>query len=284
MNGFWTRLDNRGVLVVGGADRFALFQGMATADLRGLSPGRTLHALFLSPQGRWLFDSLIVDAGDRWTLDVERARIAEMTAWIARRRLRSEVTLADESDGWEVIALWGGAELPILPGETRSLAGGVVFADPRSPALGARAIVPADRIREATIGFEPAAFAEWDRRRIAAGVPDGARDLTPDRSLPLESGFDRSGSISFDKGCFIGQEVTARMRFRSAARRTVLPVRLEGEPPARGVPVTRDGAEIGRLLDGNGDLALASLKLEAVEGLRAGSEAEAGGTARLRLA
>lgn len=283
MNGFWTRLDNRGVLSVGGADRLALFQGMATADLRGLSSGRSLHTLFLSAQGRWLFDSLIVDTGDGWTLDVEKARIAEFTAWIARRRLRSDVTLVDRSEAWEVIALWGGAELPILPGETRSLAGGAVFADPRSPALGARAIVPSDRIREATSGFEPVEFARWDRMRIAAGVPDASRDLTPDRSLPLESGFDRSGSISFDKGCFIGQEVTARMRFRSAARRTVLPVRLEGEPPARGVPVTLDGVEIGRLLDGNGDLALASLKLEAVERLRAGSAAEAGGAARLTL-
>jgi len=283
MSGFWTRLDGRGVLAVGGADRLALFQGIATADFRAVSTDRSLHALFLSPQGRWMFDAFVVDAGDRWLLDVERARIAEMTAWIARRRLRADVTLVDETGAWEVVAMWGGPDLPRDPGQTRALAGGAVFADPRSPALGRRAITPAGRIGEATVDLEPADFAAWDRMRIALGVPDGSRDLTPDRALPMESGFDRSGSIAFDKGCFIGQEVTARMRFRGAARRTILPVRIEGEPPARGVPVTLGGVEIGRLLDGNGDLALASLKLEAVERLRAGEIALAGEAVRLRL-
>src|SRR4029450_1973043 len=102
---------------------------------------------------------------------------------------------------------------------------------------------------------------DYDRLRISLGVPDGSRDLVVERSLPLESGFEALHGVSFTKGCFSGQELTARTKHRGLVKKRLLPVRVDGTLPAPGTQVTRGGKDAGEMRSGAGGLALALLRV-----------------------
>jgi folate-binding protein YgfZ len=120
--------------------------------------------------------------------------------------------------------------------------------------------------------------SQYDRMRLRLGVPDGSRDLVADRSLLLESGFEELHGVSFTKGCFVGQELTARTKHRGLIKRRLLPVRVDGALPAPGTQVTCGGKDAGEVRSGDGDLALALLRLDQ---LAAGDEPLVAGDAVL---
>ena len=144
----------------------------------------------------------------------------------------------------------------------------------RSPPAGARrAPDPAARRRPRprSAGLnatEDADGAAYHRLRIALGVPDAARDLTPEKSILLENGFDELNAIDWQKGCYMGQELTARTRYRGLVRKRLLPVRIEGAAPAPGTPLMLGDQELGemRSASADGTLGLAMVRLEALAG------------------
>ena len=119
---------------------------------------------------------------------------------------------------------------PPRRGGAAAESGGVVFVDPRLAALGARAILPPDKMPA-----ENGSAADYDRLRLSLGVPDGSRDLPVEKAILLENGFDELNAIDWDKGCYMGQELTARTRYRGLVRKRLLPVAIEGarRRPAR---------------------------------------------------
>ncbi|MEO1089185.1 MAG: folate-binding protein [Pseudomonadota bacterium] len=251
----WTRLDDRGVVSVAGTDARALLQGLISNDLDGLTPTHPLYAALLTPQGKYLFDFIVIDAGDHLLLDVEKARASDLVRRLTLYRLRADVQFAI-LDEVCVHAVFGElAELPPLP-ETATLA------DPRHPDLGWRALGAPDHVA-AALGdvASPTDMAAYDRHRLELGVPDGSRDLEIDRALLLESGFVELNGVAFDKGCFIGQELTARMRYRSTVRKRLLPVRIEGhtEPGSLIKDGEVDVGELRSIRDGRG---LALIRIE----------------------
>jgi hypothetical protein len=177
------------------------------------------------------------------------------------------VTLGERPD-LAVAAVFNRAPLglPDDPGAARPLGDGVAFTDPRLAALGARAILPRDEIRS-VLGQSGAAevdFAEYDRLRLALGVPDGSRDLVLDKSILLEAGFDELNGVDWNKGCYIGQELTARTKYRGLIKKRLFPVRFEGPAPEPGSIVTLDGREAGEMRSSRDGIGLALLRLEAV--------------------
>jgi folate-binding protein YgfZ len=123
--------------------------------------------------------------------------------------------------------------------------------------------------------------AEWDRRRLALGIADGSRDLQIEKSLLLECGFDRLGSVDFAKGCYVGQELTARTRYRGLIKKRLVPVVVDGPLPAPGTPVLAGEATVGEMRSGCEGLALALVRTEALERALAGEVELAAGDARL---
>jgi hypothetical protein len=110
----------------------------------------------------------------------------------------------------------------------------------------------------------PADVEEWDTHRLALGLPDIA-DLEPDRTLLLEAGFAELHGVSWTKGCYMGQELTARTRYRGLVKRRLVPVTVVGPLPAPGTPVLRDGTEIGTMRSSRGRAGLAMLRLDALD-------------------
>lgn len=274
-------LEDRAALRVAGPDARDFLQGLVSNDLRRLGTDRALHAALLTPQGKYLFDFLLAEAGDgSILLDAERARLAELRQRLLMYRLRAAVTV-EEAPELVAAAAFGEGVLGRLglPEESGAAGpfegGGAVFADPRLAGLGARFLVPAAEAAELAgrLDLPSVPASAYDLHRLRLGVPDASRDLLPQKSILLESGFEELNGVSFDKGCFVGQELTARTKYRGLVKKRLLPVRVEGPLPAPGTPVTAGEADAGEVRSGQGDRALALLRLEAVRGgreLRAG--------------
>jgi len=262
-------LESRGVLAVTGEDRTAFLQGLVSNDMRAVAPDRAVYSLFLTPQGKYQHDFMVAADGEALLLDVEAARRDDLLRRLKLYKLRSRIALEDRSDRLSVVALIGPEaldrlDLPAEPGAAVPFAGGLAFTDPRRAALGARAIVPAGTDLAAH-GFPSLPFAAWDSLRLELGVPDGSRDLEVEKAIPLENNLDALNAISWDKGCYMGQELTARTRYRALIKKRLVPVTVSGPLPAPGTPVLAGEREIGEVRSGLDTRALAMLRLEDLE-------------------
>ena len=264
-------LDDRGILRIGGQDRVSFLQGLVSNDVSKVTPDRALFAAFLTPQGKFLHDFVMVDGGDALWLDTDRDRLPDLMRRLRLYKLRAQVELQDLSDSLAVAAVIGpdaasAAGLPDQPGATVAGDAARLLVDPRLSALGLRVIAPRDAIdavidRLASEKGEP---ADYDAHRLILGVPDAGRDLEREKSTLLEADYDVLNAIAWDKGCYMGQELTARMKYRGLLKRKLMPVHLAGTAPPPGTPVLSGGKTVGEIRSGRGDRAIALMRLEAL--------------------
>jgi folate-binding protein YgfZ len=267
-------LADRGVVRVAGADAEKLLQGVITNDMDLLASRPAIHAALLTPQGKVLFEFFVVRAADGFLLETARDKAGELAKRINLYKLRAKVVIADASEDYRVLALWGDAAQS--PGETR---GSVSFADPRLAALGLRILAEARFAADtcaATSGKEEATEA-YHAHRIALGVPEGGKDYTLGDAFPHEADLDQLGGVSFAKGCYVGQEVVSRMQNRATVRKRVVPI--EGEAPLTpGAEIRAGEAVIGTVGSVAGRGALALVRLDrAAEAEAKGQALTAGG-------
>lgn len=261
MPSHFSLLPHRSVISVAGADRVDFLQGLISNDTRKVAPASAIWAALLTPQGRFLNDMFVVDAGDdTFFLETERERAPALAKKLKMYTLRSKVTVEDLGASLEVAAAFGDEA-------SRALGvGAASFTDPRLEKLGVRVIAPTGQGSAllSTRGFEEAPLAAYDALRLPLGVPDGSRDLQVEKALLLENGFDELHGVDWKKGCYMGQELTARTKYRALIKKRLFPVRVEGTLPEPGTPVRRDSEEVGELRSGVGDRALAMLRLDAI--------------------
>lgn len=269
----YTILESRGVLQISGDDRVAFLQGLTSNDVAQVTPNRVVFSTFLTPQGKYLHDFFMVARGETLLLDCEGERRADLMRRLRMYRLRSKVELNDVSEEFRVAAVTGeDAAAPFAlqdsePGHATAFGGGIAYVDPRAAELGIRTLLPRDDAESALrdAGANPADPDSYDRLRLALGVPDGSRDLIVEKSTLLESNYDTLNAISWDKGCYLGQELTARMKYRGLVKKRLMPVTVDGAMPLPGTAITLDGREVGEMRSGNGTLAIALLRQDAVE-------------------
>jgi folate-binding protein YgfZ len=255
-------LPHRSVIAVGGADRVDFLQGLISNDTTKVTPGCAIWAALLTPQGRFLNDMFVADGGnDTLLLETERERAPALAKKLSLYKLRSKVTVEDRGAAMEVAAVFGPGAEKALP-----VAGATAFVDPRLADLGVRVLAPAGQATALLTarGFAAAPLEAYDALRLEHGAPDGSRDLVVDKALLLENGFDELNGVDWQKGCYMGQELTARTKYRALIRKRLFPVRIEGVLPAPGTSIYKDGLEVGELRSGSGQRALAMLRLEAV--------------------
>lgn len=262
-------LADRAVLTLDGEDRKAFLQGLISNEVHRVSTSHAIYTAFLTPQGKYLHDFFVGEDGGRLLIDCERQRAADLHRRLGLYKLRSRVTIGDSPD-LVVVALPGLAAAAAIglaaePGRAAAFAGGIAFVDPRLPALGVRLILPA---ATAVASLDAAGFtatndaAAYDRLRLGLGVPDGSRDMVAEKSLPLECGFDDLNGVDWKKGCYMGQELTARMRYRGLVKKRLLPMTVDGPLPPTGTLVFAGDREAGEIRSGRDGVALALLRLE----------------------
>lgn len=238
---------DRAVWTVTGKDALPFLQGLVTNDVLPLGKGAGIvWAALLTPQGKYLADFFVVNTGDTLLIDIASSLADATLRRLMMYRLRADVQITP-------------ADLPV----TRGLgpAPAATLLDPRHPAIGWRAY--------GRPGTAP--LIDWDAIRVEHMIPDTARELIPDDSYILEQGFERLHGVDFRKGCYVGQEVTARMKHKTDLRKGLARVRLQG-PAQEGDAITADGKSVGTLHTMSGDRALAYLRFDRADGpMRAGT-------------
>jgi folate-binding protein YgfZ len=241
-------LNSRGVLRMTGKDRFTFLQNLISQDMALVESGKPIFSAFLTPQGKYLFDFFVVPEGDALLLDVEAERREDFMARLNRYRLRAEINLQDASGAYDVLALWD--EDP-LPG---------VFTDPRLPELGHRMVTkkgsgPQPMVQE----------SEYRNHRYEWGVAEGGHEIPSGDATLLEVNFDVLNAISFTKGCYLGQELTARTHYRGLIKRRYLPFRFEGPPPQKSARILHNGFEVGEVRAVGDGVGIGLFHLEAAQ-------------------
>ena len=261
-------LPSRGLLLLSGEDCHAFLQGIVTNDVTPLKDNHAVYAALLSPQGKFLHDFFLVPHGEKILVDCEKARLDDLRKRLTLYKLRSKVAIESAPENMGVVAAWG----------VGSPAKG--FPDPRLPQLGCRMVgdVTENSAWCMGQGWQHVDEPAYDRMRLELGVPDGSRDLEIDRAIILHYGFEDLHGVDFKKGCYVGQEVIARTKYRGAVRKFLHVLRAESALPAPGTPVTLNGASSGELHSVSGNGGLAILRIEDVEKSRAtGASFEAAG-------
>lgn len=285
----YVQLEDRGVLEVAGGDAREFLQGLISNDVGKVAAGAAVYAAFLTPQGKYLHDFFICELGAALLLDCEKDRLPDLARRLGMYRLRSKVTLADRTEDFVVAAVIGdrGAEHVGLPREKAGAAipfgQGVGYVDPRLPAMGVRLVLPRDGAAAVLEGTGLAALgqADYDQHRIRFGLPDGSRDMEVEKAILLENGFDELHGVDWDKGCYLGQELTARTKYRGLIKKRLVPVDVDGPMPPPGTPVMFEGKEVGEVRSGSGDVAVALIRLTALEQAAKAGSAFMAGTARV---
>lgn len=235
------RAKDRATIRVEGSQAQDFLQGLLTTDVAGQGSELGYSAL-LTPQGKYLFDFFIQRVGDGFRIDVAGDRADALKKRLAMYRLRADVTLTLTDEHVYLLQ-------DQIAGQE----------DPRHGALGSRVCAT-----ETPPGFEkdPEFARNYNALCVRRGIPRTGIELTED-SYILEAGFERLNGVNFKKGCYVGQEVTARMHHKTNLRKGLVQVRIDGQTPGQGTPITLpDGREAGVLFGSAGDLALAYLRLD----------------------
>lgn len=250
-------LGDRGVIRVAGEDAAKLLGGILTSDIAKLSEGRATLAGLLSPQGKILFEGLVLAIPEGFLIDTGRNEAAAFTKKLTLYRLRANVTIEDISASTAVIATWGG-DAARLPGELARIE------DPRAEALGHRIVITLSEVEAALAapGATMVSDATYHAHRIALAIPEAGRDYDLGDAFPHEALFDQLGGVSFTKGCYVGQEIVARMQHRGTARTRIVRANAESALSAARPPILAGDVEIGRLGSVAGSSGLALLRID----------------------
>jgi folate-binding protein YgfZ len=245
-------LPNRGVLFIEGEDRLEFLQGLISNDINKVTESEAIYSAFLTPQGKFICDFFIIASGDGLLVDIETDALAAFKKKLTMFKLRAKVTIKDVSEDYDIFAVFNG--------ETTQEG---VFADPRLNEAGYRAILTKGTLID---GAEEVPFEEYDLHRIKLGLPDGSRDITPEKSILLENGFDELNGVDWDKGCYMGQELTARTKYRALIKKRLFPVEVEGALPEAGTEILNGDKKVGEIHSATGNMAFATIKLDALDG------------------
>lgn len=236
MNGV---LSDRAVLRLSGDESRAFLQGLVTQDVLSVRAGDAVFAALLTPQGKILFDFLLTPVEGGFLIDVSKSEAPALRKRLQLYKLRSKVLIDEEPS---LYVRLGATATPVAS-----------YADPRHAALPRRSIAGVDAA---------AADDAYDELRLALGVPEFGKDFTGEAVYLLDVNYDALGGVSYKKGCFIGQEVTSRMKRKGEVRRRTLIANFDGAAPARGADILAGGTSIGEILSSRGGRALALVRLD----------------------
>ncbi|MGB8621232.1 MAG: folate-binding protein [Paracoccaceae bacterium] len=220
---------DRTIFEITGSARVDFLQNIVTNNLSDMA-GRLVYAALLTPQGKYLADFFLTARDDAILLDAKTELAEALARRLAMYKLRADVTITPSG-------------LHVLRGLGEAPEG--ALADPRHPALGWRLYTDAP-------GAAPR--IDWDAIRVAHCIPETGIELIPEETFILEAGFDRLHGVDHRKGCYVGQEVTARMKHKTELRKGLVTVAVTGTAPV-GAEVVAGGKPVGRLYtqaDGKG--------------------------------
>ena len=245
-------LDDRAIIAISGPEARDFLQGLVTNDVTdGLAPGMGLYAALLSPQGKILFDFFVTEGEGALLLDCARQARDALLKKLKMYKLRAKVDV----EARDQLGVYSNLKGHPANRQVAYADRAITFSDPRLTEMGMRSI--------GAIAEMPAQLpgaGSYHVMRLALGLPEG-RDCGSEKIFALDAGLEELHGVSFTKGCYIGQELTSRMKHRATARKRILTVTAQAELPQAGA-LTRGGSEIGEILSSYGPRAFALVRLD----------------------
>ena len=232
---------DRAVIRLQGGDRVSFLQGLITQDVESLAGGAGAFAALLTPQGKILFDFFVVNTGEHFLIDCHRDSSGALLKRLTLYKLRADVSMTIDDS------------LSVAVSQEEVNGAIAAYADPRLAGLDWRAIVET--------GDMPVA-ENYDAKRIALGVPQAGDDFGGDAMFLLDVNYDALGGVDYKKGCFVGQEVTSRMKRKGEVRRRTLIAEHDGPPLEPGVSITAGESTLGEVFTGSTGCALALIRVD----------------------
>lgn len=253
---------NRSLVKISGADSYKFLQGLVSNDVGKATENSAIYAYLLTPQGKYLVDLFIYKFEDGYFIDISTNYIDGFLKKVKLYKLKSDVVVNDVSNQYILIAILSSAKPDISNG----------FADPRNINMGFRAIIKNENLDDiiAKLNLEKGDIADYTKLRIENLVTEGEVDLEQEKSFPLQYRMIENNAVCFKKGCYVGQEVTARTHHRGVVRKTIYKVSADSDLENIENKIIECNSpqgkiEAGKLLSASGNMALAYLDIELVE-------------------
>ncbi len=235
-------LENRAVIEITGSQTKQFLQGLITNDVSKIVEGKFMYSLMLTPQGRFLYDFFITEQGDKLLIDCQKSKVEDIIKKLNMYKLRAQVAILP-------------TELQVYAAFSRIDQG--FAADPRNDKMGFRSL-------RALLPDSPSAsFDHYELKRIELLIPDADKDFIPERSFPLEYGSNELNAIDYQKGCYIGQELTARTQHRGTIRKKLCKLEFTGVAPEKGSEInSHAGHKVGIVLGSLGQMGLGLINMD----------------------
>ncbi|AIL65386.1 Aminomethyltransferase related to GcvT [Rickettsiales bacterium Ac37b] len=264
-------LKDRATFSIHGEDTKTFLQNLISNDINKVNANNSIYTCLLTPQGKYFCDFFVMLFNDTIILDCSYARREEIISKLNIYKLRSSVQIQDLTDQYTVFSLHGDdllSELALsdIPGYSKSFMNGYVYVDPRTTLMGARTVLPTNTAIQffKDWGFKPSSDP-YDHLRIQNNIPEGDKDLIPGKSFPLEYGFDLLNAIDFNKGCYIGQELTSRTKHRGSIRKKIIRVKSDTSIPELGNDIYIGENKVGIICSSYSNIGLALIRTEDYE-------------------
>ncbi len=244
----FAHLTDRAILALTGEDTIGFLQSCTTNNIKNISNKSFIYTCILNNKGKFLADFFCTQHEDKILLDVPKNILLDIAKYFHKYALGQQVEFHDMTEDFNIWAFWHGDEKIALP-------------DPRLPALGQRAILPKNAMPQGT----QKTLNDYTQHRINCGVPDGVIDGANMKVYPVELGLDDLNGISYKKGCYVGQEVTARLHFKTQPKKRVFCISFEGKNHPHGTPIMYKNVIAGTLLTNINGKGLALLKIKHVD-------------------
>ena len=248
------KLDKRGVLYLSGKDTRKFLNNLITQNPNKISKGTGIYASLLTPQGKYLFDFFLIEDDEHLLLDCHESQTTDLLQKLTMYKLRADVEIRNISGDLTVWAL----STPDGPDHKNH----ITIPDPRHPDMGYRLYLP----RGKKPIFGETDISKYETKRIELGIPEGPIDLEVGKRFIMEANLEELNGLDFNKGCYVGQEINARMKHRGTLKKRIIPVEFEGSAPSPNTKIMLGNKEAGYTLSHQGNMGLALMRLERLGG------------------
>jgi len=261
---YFVPLKNRSIIELSGENIADFLQGIIAKNINALSKDISIYSCMLTPQGKFLFDFFITIDESKYLIDIHEEYKEDFIKKLKIYRLRSKIDIKDLSDEFEVAALIGDEvynNVKNIAGYTYKFCNGIAYIDPRSEILFARSIIKKENDYQSfkAKNFIKGDYELYEDLRIRNTIPEGLSDLRNNESFPLHFGLDKLDAIDFDKGCYVGQEVTTRSKHRGKSKKNICTLISEDVIELEENEILVDGKKVGNLLSSQDKICLALL-------------------------
>lgn len=252
---------NKSILKISGSDRFKFLQGMVSNDLAILKKNNSIYCAFLTPQGKFLYDFYIINHKNFYYLECLKKKEDEIINKFQLYKLRAEVNFNKMQD---MVCILVNNNLQ-KKFDQNTIENFIYFPDPRNNKFFLKGFCQKSSIKSLQKEFGLSKIDQncYEKIRISNTIPEAEKDIKVGKTLLLEARFDKLNGISWEKGCYIGQEVTAITNYRGKLKKQIYGVKIEGKISSN--EITYNGKNIGILTSHMDDYGIALLNINETE-------------------